>query len=332
MEVDMKNDALSTITDPLTWLLSPENPSVRFFTLTKLLARSFDNPEVQEARQAILESQPVQAILALQDAQGWWGEHDSALNPMYRGTIWQLSYLAELGASATDPAIRKGAEVVWNNAQGENLDFPNVSKIYHKFSPEDMPCMDGIALWTLIRLGYGMDDPRVAKAIAFISQALIHAEMHCTFNAKLPCAWGGVKALRALAALPEAQRTPEVRTAIDKAANFFLDCDLAQADFPRKPKANISQHWFKLGFPRNYQSDLLELAVTLADLGYAGEAHFKPLVDFLISKRRRDGTWKLEETLPKMAVPFEKKGQPSRWVTWQAWYVLKSAGVESPRM
>jgi len=326
----MKNNPIPTIKDPLAWLLSPENPSVRYYTLVKLLDRPLENPDVQEARQGIMESRQVQAILALQDAQGWWGEHVSALNPMYHGTIWQLGYLAELGASAADPAIRKGAELVWNTAQGEQGDFPNQSKTYHKFAPEDMPCMDGIALWTLIRLGYGMDDPRVAKAVTFMSQALIHAEMRCTFNAKLPCAWGGAKVLRALSALPETQRTPEVKTAIHKAANFFLDCDLAQADFPRKPKANISQHWFKLGFPRNYQSDLLELAVTLADLGYAGEARYKPLVEYLLAKRRPDGAWKLEETLPQMAVPFERKGQPSRWVTWQAWYVLKSTGVKIP--
>jgi hypothetical protein len=321
----MKNNPIPTIADPLAWLLSPENPSVRYDTLVKILDRPLENPDGQEARQAIMESQPVQAILALQNSDGWWHSQESALNPMYHGTIWQLGYLAELGASAADPAIRKGAEVVWNNAQGERGDFPNKSKTYHKFAPEDMPCMDGIATLTLIRLGYG-----TAKAVAFISQALINAEMRCTFNAKLPCAWGGVKELRALAALPEAQRTPEVQKAIDKAANFFLDCDLAQADFPRKPKANISQHWFKPGFPRNYQSDLLELAVTLADLGYAGEARFKPLVDFLLSKRQPDGTWKLEETLPQMTVPFERKGQPSRWVTWQAWYVLKSAGIDVP--
>ncbi len=327
----MKKNPIPTIADPLTWLLSPENPSVRYYSLVKLLDRPLENPDVQEARQAVMESRPVQEILALQDDQGWWGERDSALNPMYRGTIWQLSYLAELGASAADPAIRKGAEVVWNNAQGENFNFPNVSKTYHKFYPEDMPCMDGIALWTLIRLGYGIDDPRAAKAVAFVSQAIINAEMRCTFNTKLPCAWGGVKELRALAALPETQRTPEVRIAIEKAANFFLDCNLAEADFPKKTNANISQHWFKLGFPRNYQSDLLELAVTLADLGYAGEARFKPLVEYILSKRQSDRTWKLEETLPQMAVPFERKGQPSRWVTWQAWYVLKSAGVDIPK-
>jgi len=34
---------------------------------------------------------------------------------------------------------------------------------------------------------------------------------------------------------------------------------------------------------------------------------------------------------PQMPVPFEPKGHPSRWVTWQAWYVLKATGVDSPK-
>jgi hypothetical protein len=325
----MRKESISKIDNPLEWLLSPENPSVRYFTLIKILDRPLDDPQVKLAHQAIMESQAVQAILALQDAEGWWGVHDSALNPMYRGTVWQLSYLAEMGANISNPAIRRGAELVWNNAQGESLDFPNVSKTYKKFSPEDMSCLDGIALWTLIRLGYGMDDPRASKTVNFLSRALLGAEMRCRFNAKLSCAWGGVKALRALAALSVNQRNTTTNAAIEKVANFFLNCDLANADFPRKPNGHISQHWFKLGFPRNYQSDLLELAVTLADLGYAHDRRFKPLVDYLLSKRCADGTWKLEETLLQMAVPFEKKGQPSRWITWQAWYVLKSAGSES---
>ncbi len=304
----MVKKSQQSIIDPLEWLLSPENPSVRYFTLTKLLERSLDSLEVVDAKHAIMESQPVKDILALQDANGWWEANISALNPMYRGTIWQLSYLAELGADITHSAIRKGAEVVWNNAQGEKGDFPLVSKTFHKFSPEDMLCMDGITLGTLLRLGYGMDDHRASKAIHFVSQALLNAEMRCRFNAGLPCVWGGVKALRALAALPGAQRNAETRAAIEKATNFLLDCDLARADFPRKPNSNISQHWFKLGFPRNYQSDLLELAITLADLGYATDGRYQPLVDFLRSKRLASGAWKLEETLPKMAVPFEQKG------------------------
>lgn len=37
----------------IVWLLEPENSSVRYLTLTKLVGRSERNPEVREARSAI---------------------------------------------------------------------------------------------------------------------------------------------------------------------------------------------------------------------------------------------------------------------------------------
>ena len=40
--------------DPLPWLLESENPSVRYLTLTGLLDRPADDPEVAGIRQEIL--------------------------------------------------------------------------------------------------------------------------------------------------------------------------------------------------------------------------------------------------------------------------------------
>jgi hypothetical protein len=40
--------------DPLPWLLDPENPSVRYWTLVNLLDRPANDPAVQEASAAIV--------------------------------------------------------------------------------------------------------------------------------------------------------------------------------------------------------------------------------------------------------------------------------------
>ncbi|OPZ98208.1 MAG: hypothetical protein BWY70_01286 [Bacteroidetes bacterium ADurb.Bin408] len=40
--------------DILNWLLEPENPSVRYFTLTKLLCKSEDEADVAEAKHKIM--------------------------------------------------------------------------------------------------------------------------------------------------------------------------------------------------------------------------------------------------------------------------------------
>lgn len=45
--------------EPLPWLLQPENPSVRFWTLCDLLARPADDLELRLARAAIPTFGPV---------------------------------------------------------------------------------------------------------------------------------------------------------------------------------------------------------------------------------------------------------------------------------
>ncbi|PJH75186.1 MAG: nitrogen fixation protein NifH, partial [Anaerolineae bacterium CG_4_9_14_0_8_um_filter_58_9] len=58
----------------LDWLLEPDNPSVRYFTLRHLLDRPEDDAEVQAARRAIMTSEPVQKILAAQNSEGYWSK------------------------------------------------------------------------------------------------------------------------------------------------------------------------------------------------------------------------------------------------------------------
>ncbi len=60
--------------DPIPWLLEPENPSVRYWTLLDVLDRAADDPEVQTARAAILNFPPVAELLAAQKPDGHWGK------------------------------------------------------------------------------------------------------------------------------------------------------------------------------------------------------------------------------------------------------------------
>ena len=63
--------------DPLPWLLDPETPSVRYWTLIELLDQPTNDPEVQETK-AVIALQPlVREIFALQHAEGYWGEDGS---------------------------------------------------------------------------------------------------------------------------------------------------------------------------------------------------------------------------------------------------------------
>lgn len=132
-----------------------------------------------------------------------------------------------------------------------------------------------------------------------INTAYVEAGFRCHFNGDYPCAWGAIKALRAFVKVPEGRRSPETQRAIEEGVAFLLDGDLAHARYPTKPGMGISQQWFRFGFPRGYQSDILQALEALTCLGYAHDARLQPALDFVLQKRRTDGTWRLDET-PKL--------------------------------
>ena len=47
------------------WLLEKENPSVRYFALRDLYGKGENDPEVREAKNAIMESKPVKGTMPL---------------------------------------------------------------------------------------------------------------------------------------------------------------------------------------------------------------------------------------------------------------------------
>jgi len=66
---------------------------VRYFTLADLLDRPADDAEVVAARQAIMETGPVPAILAEQHADGYWVKPGPGYTPKYRSTVWSVIFL-----------------------------------------------------------------------------------------------------------------------------------------------------------------------------------------------------------------------------------------------
>ena len=82
--------------DPLPWLLDPENPSVRYWTLVDILDRPANDPEVQEARAAIAQQPLVKELFALQHPEGYWGE-DETKPYTAQGAVTALTLLYMLG-------------------------------------------------------------------------------------------------------------------------------------------------------------------------------------------------------------------------------------------
>ncbi len=321
----------------LNWLLEKENPSVRYFALKYLLDRSEEDREVQAARRAIMKSESVEKILAAQKKEGYWVKAGSGYSPKYRSTVWQIIFLAELGADGRNRQVKRGCDYLLTHAQASH---GGLSATANATPSGAIHCLDGNLIWSLVSLGYAQDE-RLRRAVDWLAGAITGEDFdswyatsvpgpgfRCAANSGLPCAWGAVKSLRALAALPQGMRSPRVEAATRMAAEFLLSRDLAKADYPYYER--ISGEWFKFGFPLSYTSDVLEALLALSEAGYGDHPRLKNAIELMLSKRDADGRWRLRHSLNgKMWADIEAKGKPSKWVTLRAWRVLKAVNVSA---
>lgn len=319
--------------DPTPWLLEPDpdNPGVRYFALRDLFDRPEQDPEVQAARVAIMTTGPVPAILDAQYPDGYWVKPGGGYSPKYRSTVWQILFLAELGADPSDERVRRGCDYLLSHSVASNGAFSARQKPVPSVC---IHCLNGNMGHALLHLGYAAD-PRVQAALDWQARAITGEEQFrylksgtsgpgfaCSVNLGQPCAWGANKAMRALLAVPPEQRTPVMEHAVRAGAEFLLSRDPAVADYPYTER--VSSTWFKLGFPLSYWSDVLETMAVLVELGYGDDPRLANALQLVLGKQDGRGRWKLENALTgKMWADVEQKGQPSKWVTLRALRVLK---------
>jgi hypothetical protein len=322
--------------DPLPWLLEPDetNPGVRYFALRDLLGRADDDPDVTRAQADVMRTGPVPAILDAQYPDGYWIKPGPGYSPKYRSTLWQVIFLAQLGADGRDERIRRAVDHVFAHAQASNDGFAINGR-----PSTTIHCLWGNVVRALLDLGYGGHkgeaDVRLSRAIHALARSITGEEYEwyrrggvqapgfvCSANYGLPCAWGAIRALRALNRVPVASRTPAVEAAIEASTAFLLRYDVARADYPHKER--ISSSWFKFGYPLGYVTDVLLNLEALVEAGHGNDPRLSEAIELAISKQDEQGRWKMEYSYNgKMWADVEKKGQPSKWVTLRALRVLK---------
>ena len=328
--------------DPRPWLLDRERPAVRQLALRWLEDRSADDPGVVAARGAAATIPPIAPILDAQDPAGWWVKPGPGYAPKYTGTVWSLIVLEQLGAAPGDPRIAAACEYVLAHTQtatgglgcsGSHLADrpPPPSSVLH--------CLNGNLLRSLIAFGW-LEDPRVAAAIDWQARAILGGAgaprfyasgtsgpgFACGVNEGLPCAWGAVKALRGLAAIPPARRTPEVRGGNRGRGEPAVLRGSGDRAIPRGWGGRVSSAWFRLGFPSGYVADILQVGEVLAELGHADDPRLAGLVDRVLAKQDADGRWRNEYAYRgKLWSDVDEPGEPSPWVTLRACRFLRAA-------
>jgi hypothetical protein len=329
--------------DSISWLLEESSPGVRYLALRDLMDESTDSVGLKSARKTAHQKGPIASILDEMEADGFWVEPGAGYYPKYRGTVWALILLAQLGASADqDERIAKACEYVLSNT------LTTRGRFSIKGGPSaTADCLQGNMCAALVDLGW--QDERLDEAYEWMARSVTgegvapqsdkKAELRyyagkcgpdfvCGANNKLACAWGAVKVMQAFGKLSVEQRTPLIERAIERGVDFLFSVDPATGAYPHGYAEKPSGNWWKFGFPVFYITDFLQNAAALVRLGYGKDSRLKNTLDLVREKQDEQGRWVLEyHYTGKTWLDFGERKEPNKWVTLRALRVLKQADM-----
>lgn len=306
------------------WLLEPDQPSIRYRTLTELLDRPDSDPDVREARKQLSSSGWAADILSRRLPGKGWPADRSLYLPKYLSTNWMMLILSDLGMTRDLPDVAAACEY-WMAGfplEGGGVGGNSKGTGHH--------CVVGNMARALILFGYA-EDPRVRRSLEWLVEtASPLGGWSCFGRGRNLDSWEG---LSAFAALPRAKWTNSMRECVEGAAEFYLSRELHRQGGRYEP-------WYRLHYPVHYYYDLLVGLDLLTSLGYQDDARLRFGLTFLRRKQRKDGRWNLDAAHPDVGeamarwfaghpsqrpTPFslETPGAPSKMVTLRALTVLK---------
>lgn len=302
--------------DPIPWLLEPENPSVRYWTLTDLLGRSADAPEVRAAWAAIPTFPPVAGLLAAQKRDGYWIKRDYYL-PKNTGTFWVLSMLADLGLTAENQHVRQGCEFMFAH-QREHGAFCRRRRVAGRgvmWEAGPDPCTHARILRFLIQFGYG-DDSRTRAAIDWLLEAQRDDGMWlCDRSGRHGCLRATLDVLRAAALDPETARQPAIARAAAIVYELLME--------PRMGRYHVGDLWTILEYP-HVGYGVISALDALARLGYRLEGpKMATAMEYLLSRQSQAGRWPLDQSARRPPLDVGQPGAPNKWLTLDALRVIK---------
>ena len=309
------------------WLLEPDEPSIRYRTLTELRNIPIDSTEVQTTRKTIAKSPRVMALLAGQIPGGGFGVHPY---DKWMGAHWRL-------VSMVDLAIPKGDRRAIN-AAGHVLKWlasPEHRKNIRLINGRIRRCasQEGNALGVCCRLGM-TDDPRVKK----LAESLIEWQWpdggwncdkdtsahHSSFHESVIPLWGLLEYHRATV-------DKDSLAAAKKTGEFLLRHQLFRSDATGEV---INSNWLDIRYPYYWHYNILQGLRMIAMLGKIKDPRTCEALDILEQKRLPDGKWKADGYYWKPATTSGPYREPANWwrkepnkmITFLAMKILKEAG------
>ncbi|MFC1477617.1 hypothetical protein ACFL6L_04015 [candidate division KSB1 bacterium] len=337
------------------WLCEPDNPPVRYLTMKHLSGLPETDGELREVYNSIHDYRPINIIA--DSRTSFLPGPDQKYRPYkkYQGLYWQIIFLGDFLANASDPRIEECCEAVLS-LQKDNGGFR-----FAEMNIEIM-CLNGNLLRGLIAMGYA-EHPRVQKGIDHVARTIVeHNGIPCTvmeYTVYDTCYMTAPRTLRALAAYPKHLRTDAVKEAMailcdsiyenkiyryvrsnakqfDAALKLYIKSrgkttkeerkefkELFLRDNPGDPHTE-KKGWKRFAFPLHYNTNILETLTALIEAEDIRKDVLAEAIEIVVGKMQPGSTWKMDDSLNgKMHADIEKKGQPGKWNTFYALYVLK---------
>ncbi len=308
--------------DPIPWLLEPENPPVRYWTLRDLLDRPADEPEVQVARAAIAAYPSVAELLAAQKRDGYWVQRDYYL-PKHYGTFWVLSMLADLGLTAENEHIQRGCEFMFT-FQRENGAFCRRRRVVGQglvWKDDAGPCTHARIVRFLMQFGYG-DDPRTRAAVNWLLTTQREDGMwDCHPSMRYGCLRATHDVLCVAALDAEMAGHPAIAHAATAVCSLLMQA--------RMSRYHVGIPWTTLQYPY-FDYSLVATLHALARLGHTrAQPEIQAALDYLSSRQLPDGTWPLDHVPYRLPLDVGQPGEANKWVTLDALRAIKAMSRET---
>jgi hypothetical protein len=316
--------------ESIRWLLEAES-YVQYRTHIDILDQPEDAPEVQAARQKMLNQPQIQALL--KELTNWPGvvlnSHKSASQSFHK-----LAFIADLGLTKQDPFIPEIVQKVIDH-QSEEGPFTLPTNVPKHFGGSGETqyawalCDAPTTVYALIKFGYGKEE-NVQRAVRYLAGLVRENGWPCAVSKELgkfrgpgkkddPCPYPNLIMLKMLAQLPDYKDSRETHIGAECLLNlwsnsrqlhpymFFMGTDF------RKIKAPFV--WY----------DLLHVLEVLSQFDWLkNDATLKQMLELLKSKAGTDGKYTPEsEWTAWKGWDFAQKKQPSPWLTLQALKIIK---------
>jgi hypothetical protein len=312
----------------LAWLLSSDEPAIRYLTRRDVLDDRNGAALAVDAAQ-VLEGPKARALLAGPQPDGGFGVHPYR---KWTGAHWRLVSLVELAAPAGEPRLQAAASTVldWLTGPPHRQGVQVIDGLTRRCASQE-----GNALAVACRLGMA-DDPRAELlAHSLVAWQWPDGGWNCdarasghrsSFHESLPPAWGLHEYWLATGAA-------WAKEAAARAAELFLSHRLFRS---LSDGEVIDRRWLALHYPPYWHYDVLQALLILSRLGKAGDPRAGDALELLIRRRRADGRWQpggcwwrppgtRTGSGPVEVVDWGRSG-PNEMLTLNALRVLKAAG------